>query len=252
MQFAVLGSGSRGNAMLVESNETCVMVDCGFSVKETEKRLAKLQRDPAQLTAILVTHEHSDHIKGVGAFARRYKTPVFSTRGTGGSRLLGELPDWQRIIPEQDIALNDLHVLSYPVPHDAREPCQFVFSDGDRRFGLLTDAGSSTSHIEQLLSGCHAMMLECNHDADMLSESSYPQSLKQRISGNFGHLSNAQATDFLQSIDTEQLQQLVVAHISEQNNTPALARQSVCDALGCEPAWVELASQDETLDWRTV
>jgi len=252
LQFAVLGSGSRGNAMLVESNDTCVMVDCGFSVKETEKRLAILQREPDEIDAILVTHEHSDHIKGVGAFSRRYKTPVFTTRGTGRSQSLGELPDWQRIIPEQDIAFNDLHIMSYPVPHDAREPCQFIFSNGDRRFGLLTDTGSSTTHIEQLMSGCHAMMLECNHDLDMLAESSYPASLKQRISGQFGHLSNEQAADFLRAIDTEKLEQLVVAHISEQNNTPTLVKQSVCEALECESDWIELADQDQPLNWRTV
>lgn len=238
--------------MLVECDDTCVMIDCGFSVKETEKRLAKLNFEPEDIDAIFVTHEHSDHIKGVGAFSRRYKTPVYTTRGTGRSQLLGELPDWQRIVPEQEIEFNDLHILSYPVPHDAREPCQFIFSDGDRRLGLLTDSGSSTAHIEQLMSGCHAMMLECNHDTEMLSESSYPDSLKQRISGQYGHLSNVQSADFLRAIDTEVLEQLVVAHISEKNNTPTLAKQSVCEAMDCESDWFELASQDEPLDWRTV
>lgn len=252
LQFAILGSGSRGNASLVETGKTCVMLDCGFSMKETEARLAKLKRNPAQISAILVTHEHSDHIKGVGAFARKHKVPVYATRGTGKSRLLGELPDWQRFVPEHGFALNDLHIQSFPVPHDANEPCQFVFSDGDRRFALLTDTGSSTSHIEQLLSGCHAMVLESNHDSDMLAESSYPLSLKRRISGQYGHLSNAQAAGFLTAIDTGKLQQIVLAHLSEQNNTPELAREAASEALNCAADWIDVAEQDATLDWRTI
>lgn len=252
MQFAILGSGSRGNASLIETAEACVMVDCGFSMKETEARLAKLERQPANITAILVTHEHADHIKGAGAFARKHKVPVYMTRGTAKSRLLGELPDWQRFSPEQEFALHDLHIQSFPVPHDAREPCQFVFTDGDRRFAMLTDTGSSTSHIEQLLSGCHGMLLECNHDTDMLAESSYPVSLKKRISGGYGHLSNTQAADFLQAIDTDKLQQLVLAHLSEQNNTPELALEAVSEALDSEPDSIEIAKQDAILDWRTI
>ncbi|MDH5181423.1 MAG: MBL fold metallo-hydrolase [Gammaproteobacteria bacterium] len=252
MQFAILGSGSRGNASLIETAGACVMVDCGFSMKETVSRLAKLQREPSDITAILVTHEHTDHIRGVGAFARKHSIPVYATRGTARSNLLGELPDWQAFNPEQAIVLNDMHIQAFPVPHDAREPCQFVFSDGDRRFAQLTDVGSSTSHIEQVLSGCHAMILECNHDPTMLAESSYPESLKRRISGMYGHLSNGQAADILAAIDTDKLQQVVLAHLSEQNNQPALAKHAVSTALGCDPEWLEVAEQDATRDWRTV
>lgn len=252
MQFAILGSGSRGNASLIEADGSCVMVDCGFSMKETEARLARLGRQPDQINAILVTHEHTDHIKGVGAFSRKHKVPVYTTRGTGKSKMLGNLPSWHRISPEDSFSIGGLHIQSFPVPHDAREPCQFIFTDGNRRFAQLTDTGSSTSHIEQLLSGCHAMILECNHDPDMLSESMYPESVKQRIRSKYGHLSNGQAANFLQAIDVGQLQQIVLAHLSEQNNTPYLARESVSDALNCETDWIEIAEQDASLDWRTI
>lgn len=252
MQFAVLGSGSRGNATLVRSGSTCLMVDCGFSVRETEARLARVGCDADSIGAILVTHEHADHSKGVGAFARKYRLPVWATRGTATVARFGELSSLSRLDAEQDFTLGDLQIQTYPVPHDAREPCQYCFSDGDARLAILTDAGSTTNHMEQLISGCDALLLECNHDQDMLWEGLYPQRLKQRVAGQFGHLSNTQAAEFLARIDTSRLRQLVAVHLSEQNNTQALARLALSEALGCEMDWVQYADQDEGLDWQTV
>ena len=252
MRFAVLGSGSRGNATVVESASTCVMIDCGFSMKETERRLGQLDYDAKDVSAILLTHEHSDHIKGVGALSRKYGIPVWATRGTAQSHQLGHVPELNHLDTEHGFTIDGLEISSFPVPHDAKEPCQFVFSDGDVRFAILTDTGSTTAHIEQMLSSCDAMMLECNHDRDMLQAGYYPQSLKDRVAGPFGHLSNDQAAAFLTRVDTSKLKHIVAAHLSEKNNAPHLASDALSGALNCEEEWISLATQDECLPWRTV
>jgi len=214
--------------------------------------LAKLGCDGQSITALLVTHEHSDHSKGVGAFARKYDIPVWATRGTAADERFGKLSNLNKLNAEQLLELGDLNVQSYPVPHDAREPCQFCFSDGNRRLAILTDAGSTTLHMEQLISGCDALMLECNHDHEMLWEGHYPQRLKERVAGQFGHLSNIQAAEFLKRIDISGLKQLVAMHLSEKNNTQALARYAISDALDCEPDWIQFADQDDGLDWQKI
>ena len=252
MRFAVLGSGSRGNATLVESGSTRVMVDCGFSLREIERRLAQLACEAKDVNAILLTHEHSDHIKGVGALARKYAIPVWATRGTVNNDLLGEIPELNHFDTEHAFAIDELEISSFPVPHDAREPCQFVFSDGAARFAILTDTGSITVHIEQMLSSCEAIMLECNHDRGMLQSGAYPQSLKDRVAGPYGHLSNAQAAELLTRIDTSRLRHVVAAHLSEKNNAPHLASAALGEALNCEAEWIGLAEQDNCMPWRTV
>lgn len=252
MQFAVLGSGSRGNATLVKSGQTCLLVDCGFSVKETEARLARVGVEAGSISAILVSHEHSDHSKGVGAFARKYDIPVWATRGTANAGRFGKLTKLFKLDAEHIFEQGDLQIQSYPVPHDAREPCQFCFSNGNKRLAILTDAGSTTPHMEQLISGCDALLLECNHDRDMLWQGQYPQKLKERVASQFGHLSNEQAGEFLARIDTSTLNKLVAVHLSEKNNTVPLARYALSDALACEPDWIQFADQDEGLDWQSV
>jgi phosphoribosyl 1,2-cyclic phosphodiesterase len=149
-------------------------------------------------------------------------------------------------------AIGDLEVHPYPVPHDAREPSQFVFSDGDKRLGLLTDAGASTPHIERMLSGIDALVLECNHDIDLLMNGPYPPSLKRRISGRLGHLDNAAAAGILAGIDCTRLQHFIAAHLSARNNTPELARAAMAAALNCDPAWVCIATQGDGVDWRDI
>ena len=238
--------------MLIEYRQTRVLLDNGFSVRESNKRMALLGVDPESIDAILVTHEHSDHINGVGAFARKYNLTVYGTKGTLASSRLGELPASKIINSHKAFTIGDLELNPFPVPHDTKEPCQFVFNDGNRRLAILTDTGSSTSHIENQLSGCDALVLECNHDLDMLEDGDYPYSVKMRVAGDYGHLNNEQAATLLQSIDTSSLQHIVAAHISEKHNTQTLAQQTLSAALSCQQDWIAVADQQFGLDWRDV
>ncbi len=254
MRFASLGSGSRGNALIVESGSTRVLLDCGFSVRETERRLARLGVDAGSISSILVTHEHSDHIAGAFKFARRYRIPVWLTHGTlaAAPPSIGEVPEVRVIDGHSRYALDAFEILPYPVPHDAREPVQYVFSDGRRRLGVLTDAGCLTPHIAEMLDACDALVLECNHDLQMLTSSNYPLSLRRRISGRLGHLDNVTAGSLFSLINGAHLQHVVAAHLSEQNNLPELAVAALSEAIGCEPEWIGIASQEEGFDWRQI
>jgi phosphoribosyl 1,2-cyclic phosphodiesterase len=238
--------------MLIEARRTRLMLDNGFSLRETEKRLGFMGADAGSISAILVTHEHADHVNGVGAFARKYGLTVYATVGTFNSSRLGELPDVRLISGHQSFSIGDLQIHPFPVPHDAREPCQFVFCDGNRRLGILTDTGSSTAHIEEQLTGCDALVLECNHDRTLLAQGGYPYHVKMRVAGDYGHLNNEQAASLLRRIDTSSLQHIVAAHISEKHNTPALAQQSLSAALCCQREWIAVAGQQSGLDWRDV
>ncbi len=254
MRFALFGSGSKGNATLVEHGKTRLLVDCGFSMRELERRMARLGVEGSSISAILLTHEHNDHLGGAGALARKYKLPIWLTAGTAraGEKRLGELPERHLLNCHSDFSIGDLTVSPFPVPHDAREPCQFIFSDGARSLGLLTDTGLTTQHIQRKLSGCDALILECNHDREMLRNGPYPPQLQQRIASALGHLSNEQAADILQKLDTSSLQHLVAAHLSEANNLPQLAAAALSDVLGCEPGWIDLADQENGLAWREI
>lgn len=252
MQFASLGSGSRGNSTLIEADGTTLLVDCGFSMRETERRLLRLSREMQQVTAILVTHEHGDHVRGVASLAKKYEIPIWSSRGTAKAAKLEDLEYWNCIDIHQQFEINSIQVQPVPVPHDAKEPCQFVFSDGDWRIGLLTDTGSITPYIEEQYTGCDAFILEANHDEEMLANGAYPPSLKHRVGGDYGHLNNAQAKELLNIIDISKLQYLVASHISDKNNTVALARDKMSEALDMDASWIDVASQDEGLDWRVL
>ncbi len=252
MRFASLGSGSRGNATLIESGSTLVMVDCGFSCRETERRMARLGYSAERLAAILVTHEHGDHIRGVSALAREYDLPVWLSAGTQLMLRDDVLPEIHCFDGQAGFCLGGLEIQPFTVPHDAREPCQFVFADGKHRFGLLTDTGRITSHIRASLDGCDALMLECNHDPVMLAGGPYSASLKARVGGPLGHLSNAQAAGLLESIDSSRLQHVVAAHLSEKNNHPEMARAALASALGCTSDWIGVAGQETGLSWRAL
>jgi phosphoribosyl 1,2-cyclic phosphodiesterase len=252
MQFASLGSGSRGNGTLVGSGNTLVMLDCGFSCRETERRMARLGRTPDQLSALLVTHEHGDHVRGVAPLARKYRLPVWLTRGTWQALRDQDLPDVRHFDAHDLFSIEGLQMQPFTVPHDAREPCQFAFSDGARRLGVLTDAGRMTPHIVEQLDGCDALLLECNHDTGMLAGGAYSAALKRRVGGPLGHLSNAQAAALLGQLDRSRLQHVVAAHLSEQNNSPELARAALADTLDCGHDWVGIADQQQGLDWRTI
>jgi phosphoribosyl 1,2-cyclic phosphodiesterase len=252
MRFCCLGSGSEGNGLVVESGSTRILVDCGFRVNETVLRLARHGIEPESLSAVVVTHEHADHIGGVPRFAARFDIPVWLTYGTLFT-VNGRFDD-VRVIRAFDsdgaFLVGDIEVTPIPVPHDAREPVQYIFGDGARRMGLLTDIGMSTPHVIGSLSGCDALVIECNHDPRMLADGDYPHSLKQRIASRQGHLANDDAADLVRAMDCSRLQHLVAAHLSKQNNTVDLARGALAAAVNCTPDWIGIAEQDTGFGWR--
>ncbi len=254
MRFASLGSGSEGNALVVEAGATRVMLDCGFGLRDTARRLMHKELLPGQITAIVITHEHSDHLGGAASFARKHNIPVWMTHGTFQvfRQQHETLPAVHIFDSHSSFCIADIELQPFPVPHDAREPAQFVFSDGCHKLGVLTDVGAVTSHIVTMLTGCDALVLECNHDAQLLAQSSYPFGLKQRIAGQFGHLDNRSAADLLARLKPDSLQHLVAAHLSRQNNRPDLALASLADVLGGTPDWLGYADQEHGFEWRNL
>ncbi len=247
MRFASLGSGSRGNSTLVQQGNTLLMIDNGFSIKETDKRMQRLGVLGSQVSAILVTHEHADHLGGVARYARRYDIPVWASHGTAA--MIKKLDSVRCFNSHQAFSLADFIIEPVLVPHDAREPTQFVFQSDGMRFGVMTDTGSITQHMLDALSDCDALLLECNYDHDMLVNGPYPESLKRRVLGDWGHLDNQQAIALLQKLDTEKLQHLVLAHVSEKNNSHELVLDSVSRAIQCDRAWLQVIDQDDGLAW---
>jgi phosphoribosyl 1,2-cyclic phosphodiesterase len=238
IRFASLGSGSKGNATLIESgtkeSDTRILLDCGFSTKEVETRLTKLQRSASSINAIVITHEHSDHINGAGRLARKYNIPVWLTAGTWDKCRDNDFPVTNFIDCHQDFAIDAVSLHPFPVPHDAREPCQFVFSDGVSRLGIATDLGSITPHVIQQLNNLDGLLLECNYDKHMLFNGIYPQKLKDRVAGDKGHLDNKQSTQLLKSLNLNKLKHIIAMHVSEKNNTNEYALDALCEGLNCQ------------------
>ena len=229
------------------------MIDCGFGIKETTTRCARLGLSPERIDAIIITHEHADHVGGAPRFARRFSIPVWLTFGT----LSATESRWDgctlRGFDSHDAFLvGDIEVLPFPVPHDAREPAQMTLTDGQRRLGVLTDVGETTPHIEASLSDCDALFLEANHCEELMYRSSYPPRLKERITGRYGHLSNIASAQILKRVASSRLQRVVAAHLSRENNRPALAKQAFADALGGVAGDIFVATQDDGLEWVTI
>jgi phosphoribosyl 1,2-cyclic phosphodiesterase len=257
LRLCSLGSGSGGNGLIVEAHDglftSRVLVDDGFNLRQLTRRLARAGLSIDDIDAVFVTHEHSDHCAGIAALARRHGVAVYCTAGTAAACGYDELGiAWNRVEAGASVGIGVLRVDAFAVPHDASEPVQYTFTDGMRRAGLLTDAGECSSAIIGALAGVHALVLECNHDVDMLQRGAYPAFLKLRISGARGHLSNEQAAGILRSIDRSQLGWIAAAHLSASNNRPELAQQALAGVLGCALDDVAIADQLEGLGWRTV
>ncbi len=257
LRFRSLGSGSAGNSTVIEatSGGTCsrVLVDCGLGIRALEHRLGLAGLVPNQIDAVFITHEHSDHVGSVRQFSRRFQKPVWMSHGTwlgsGEPDLHGHL---HIAVDQQTIAVGDLCLLPFTVPHDAREPLQLRCSDGNRHMGVLTDLGHATTHVLQNLAGCHALLLECNHDLAALQAGRYPPFLKARVGGQHGHLSNAQSADIARALNHAGLSHVVAAHLSRQNNQPDWAQAALAAGLGRLAADIAVADQLAGSDWFTV
>lgn len=226
------------------------MLDCGFTLRETERRLQRLGITPADISGLIVTHEHQDHVGGVFKFARRHKIPVWLSFGThqavqkdSEGVAVHFCRDGERLM------IRDIEFTPYTVPHDAREPLQYVADDGQFKLGVLTDAGHPTSRMISALGGCDGLILECNHDREMLANSAYPPSLKRRIGGNYGHLANDATAEILRALDKSRLRTLIGAHLSQQNNTRELALDALNSAADPDRVHIQIACQEEGFHW---
>ena len=254
MRFCSLGSGSGGNATVVEvgsgSDTRRVLIDCGFSLRELESRLVRAGLSCDGLDAVFITHEHGDHIGCALTLARRHGLPLWMSRGTWRAIGAPELPDLIRFARDgESIVIGELELTPFTVAHDAQEPLQLRCSSGVRHLGVLTDVGSISAHLIAHLQGLDALLLECNHDRDMLAASRYPASLKARIGGRLGHLSNDTAAQILAACLHGGLRHLVAAHLSERNNTPALARAALAPVWGAAPEDIVVADQRLGFGW---
>lgn len=247
LRFCSLASGSRGNALLIEAADTLILVDCGLTGPKLEKRLAAVGRSAQDITAVLVTHEHSDHISGVGPLMRRIKCPVWTTYGTAKS--LPGITDHRVVRHGSNFAVGNITVHPFPVPHDAREPAQFRFESNGLRLGMLTDTGHISAHVAETLSEVDALAVEFNHDFEQLSDGPYPESLKARVGSNFGHLNNAQAAGLVGQLNHDRLRWVVALHVSQQNNSPEHVDHSIAEVRDRAGFEFRQATQGEPTDW---
>lgn len=243
--FASLGSGSRGNGTLVEIGGELILIDCGFTLKQAEARFRRLDVRAGDLSAILVTHEHADHAGGVPALSHKYAIPVYATYGTlkaAGTAFIGAAINSHNVF-----AIGAVAVVPVTVPHDAREPTQFVFEHGGVRVGVISDLGQVTPFVIDQYQRCDGLLMESNHDRRMLLRGRYPERVKRRIAGDLGHLSNEQAASFLDAVKHPQLR-VVIGHISQENNHPELLQRTF-EPLRANVEQLDFATQADGIEW---
>lgn len=250
MRFSVLGSGSRGNAVYVESGESAVLIDAGFSGKELQKRMESIGRSLTDVQALCITHEHNDHICGAGVISRRYDIPLIINDLTleSATGKLGKLHDTTIFSVGEVVQLGDLQIRSFRISHDTADPVGYVISNGEKRLGYLTDTGKVSHLMAQRLLACHGIILEFNHDLEMLKYGPYPLPLQQRVRSSRGHLSNDDAADFLKELLQGAVVEVVLAHLSEKNNTVDLAREAADGAIDSKSGvTLHIAKQDSAM-----
>lgn len=257
LRFKNLGSGSTGNATIVEgrsgSEVRRLLIDCGFGIRQLQTRLALAELRPEDVDAVFITHEHSDHIGCAQTLAVRYDIPVWMSAGTHAALGAPDLGGWLRVARDMEaIDMETFSAQPFTVPHDAREPLQLRCSDGTSHLGVITDLGHASDHVLRQLEGCHALMIEANHDPELLAASNYPAFLKRRVGGRFGHLTNAASADILRAVMHSGLKCVVAAHLSARNNAPALAQLALSQALGWHPEQIVVASPSAGTDWIAV
>ncbi|MEM6986118.1 MAG: MBL fold metallo-hydrolase [Pseudomonadota bacterium] len=252
LSFLSLGSGSKGNATLVRGGDTLLLVDCGFALRDIDARMASVGLSISDLSGVLISHEHGDHVRGLGPLLRKHRLPVWMTHGTRCALRDDRFDGVTEISPHLHFSIGDIRVEPCPIPHDATEPCQFQFEYGKRRFAVMTDIGHVTPHVKQCASQCDALILEANHDPDMLREGPYPWRLQERIRGGYGHLSNQAGATLLCSLDLARLQVTALGHLSEQNNTPQVALDTVGDVTQSSDMHLVALAQNQPTGWHTI
>ena len=246
LQFSLLGSGSSGNAIVLRSTHTTILIDNGLSFKQLCLRAKAVGVSLESLSAIVVTHEHGDHVQGIGVFTRKMPVPVYMTHGTYAN-LPPSLGTLGEIIPFEAgdrLEIGDMLVQSFSVSHDAADPVGFTVQSGGVQFGLATDLGHVSHLVRNRLAGCHALVIESNYCPEMLRQGDYPPKIQQRIRGRLGHLSNEEMCSLLHSVMHKDLQHVILVHISENNNCPDLVVQRVQGVLKTHPAAMYVATQD--------
>lgn len=231
MKFISLISGSSGNATLISDGGTNILVDCGMSGKKLSESLAAIDMHADELDALLITHEHIDHVRGAGVIARRYNIPVYATEGTFASMETGAIPEWNVISPDADFEIGSIGVMPFSIPHDASQPVGYSFFSDDRKYTIATDIGHMSGYVLNHLTGSDTILLESNHDIDMLRMGTYPFPLKQRILSSTGHLSNDDAAEALCRLAQSGTEHFMLGHLSKENNTPQIAYMSAQNAL---------------------
>jgi phosphoribosyl 1,2-cyclic phosphodiesterase len=232
MRCCVLASGSRANAIYLESGPTRVLFDCGLSLRQLEQRMLGQGLKASDLTAVVVTHEHSDHVRGVPTLSRKHRIPVYSNAPT--AEFLAEVEPLECFVTGTTFTVGSLTLRSFPTSHDASEPVGFIVEDGNIRFALVTDLGEVTDSIRSVVRGADAAVVEFNHDSDRLWGGPYPWVLKQRIASKFGHLNNRVAAELVSDLTTHGLKHVFLAHLSEENNTPSLAMEALREHVSAE------------------